>query len=182
MRSLIIIPLLLMVGNLYSQTQYYSKNTQIRFLSKAPIEQIEAVHKTATTVLDLKTGAIQFAVLMAGFNFEKAMMQQHFNENYAESDRYPQAIFKGTIINFAPTAFEQNGSYEVEVEGIMTLHGVSKSMKAKGRIVRKDKQLQISSNFTLLLPDYKIKNDKLQQISNQIQVQVEANLQPLQKN
>lgn len=182
MRKFLLIPLLLWFGNLFSQNQYYSKNTQIRFVSKAPIEQIEAVHRTATTVLDLKSGALQIAVLMAGFNFEKAMMQQHFNENYAESDKYPQAIFKGTILGFNAANYEQPGTYEVEVEGTMTLHGVSKPMRAKGKLVRTEKQIQVSASFILLLPDYKIKNDKLQQISNQIQVRVEANLQPLQKN
>ena len=83
----------------FAQDRYFTKTGKINFSSKAPMEDIEGKNKTVTAVLDTKSGAMQFAVLMKGFEFEKQLMQQHFNENYVESDKYPRSEFKGTIIN-----------------------------------------------------------------------------------
>nr|HQU57378.1 YceI family protein [Chitinophagaceae bacterium] len=81
-----------------AQTKYFTKNGKITFFSKASLENIEALNKSVTAVLDTKSGNIQFAVLMKGFEFEKALMQEHFNENYLESHKYPKAIFKGEVL------------------------------------------------------------------------------------
>lgn len=87
----IILSLLMVVGyyNLQAQDRYYTKSGQISFFSKAPLESIEAGNKNVTCVLDTKTGQLQFVVLMRGFEFRKALMQEHFNENYVESSKFP---------------------------------------------------------------------------------------------
>src|SRR5579875_3511177 len=91
--------LFIMASVSFAQGRYFTKTGKITFISKAPLEDDEAVNKTVTAVLDSKSGAIQFAVLMKGFEFEKALMQQHFNEDYVESDKYPKSEFKGRITN-----------------------------------------------------------------------------------
>jgi hypothetical protein len=72
--------------NIAHAQKAYTKNGEINFSSKAPMEKIEAVNKSVTSILDTKTGEVQFSVLMQGFEFEKALMQEHFNEDYVESD------------------------------------------------------------------------------------------------
>jgi hypothetical protein len=84
-----------------AQDKYFTKTGRITFYSKAPLEVIEATTKTAAAVLDAGSGALQFSVLMKGFEFKKALMQEHFNENYVKSDKYPNGEFKGVVTNNA---------------------------------------------------------------------------------
>src|SRR6478736_4188911 len=82
-----------------AQDKFFTKSGKISFYSKAAIEDIEAVYKTTTVVMDIQTGEFQFSVPMKGFEFRKALMQEHFNENYIDSDMYPKSDFKGSIVN-----------------------------------------------------------------------------------
>src|SRR4051794_3030998 len=82
-----------------AQDKYFTKTGKIGFYSITSLENVEAVNKTAGAILDSKTGAVQFAALMKGFEFKKALMQEHFNENYIESNQYPKAEFRGSIVN-----------------------------------------------------------------------------------
>src|SRR5688500_10487294 len=97
--------LFFLIGGLFilfsvsAQDRYFTKTGKITFVSKAPVEDIESQNKTVTAVLDAKSGALQFSVQMKSFEFDKALMQQHFNENYLETDKYPKAEFKGVVAN-----------------------------------------------------------------------------------
>ena len=104
----------------FAQSKFYTKTGKISFYSKAPLEEIEGKNKTVTAVLDSKSGALQFAVQMKGFEFEKQLMQQHFNENYVESDKYPKAEFKGTVTNNSEINYSKDGSYTAKVKGKLT--------------------------------------------------------------
>ena len=96
-KQLVIIIITLFSASLANaQDKFFTKSGQVIFSSKTSLENIEAHNKSATCVLDTKTGNLQFAVLMKGFEFEKALMQEHFNENYVESHKFPKAEFKGT--------------------------------------------------------------------------------------
>src|SRR5215213_5098950 len=77
-----------------AQTKYFTKNGRIFFNASSPLEKIEAINDKATSVIDLSTGQIEFGVLLKAFLFERALMQEHFNENYVESDKFPKAVFK----------------------------------------------------------------------------------------
>src|SRR5687768_15186800 len=125
MKNLIIIVLLLSAQIAIGQ-KYFSKTGKISFYSDAPMEKIEAHNSTASTVLDLSTGSIEWAVLIQGFKFEKALMQEHFNENYMESSTYPKAKFKGKIDNIASVNLKKDGDYNVNVSGQMEIHGITK--------------------------------------------------------
>jgi LPS O-antigen subunit length determinant protein (WzzB/FepE family) len=136
--------------------KYFTKNATVTFLSKAPMETIEGTNKTTTAVIDAKTGAIAFSVLVKGFVFEKQLMQQHFNENYMESDKFPKAEFKGTITNNATVKYAADGAYNVTVSGKLTIHGVTKDATAAGKVSVADGKVSASSDFSVMLADYNI--------------------------
>jgi polyisoprenoid-binding protein YceI len=164
-----------------AQDRYFTKTGRIEFVSKAPLEDIEAQNKTVTAVLDTKTGALQFSVQMKSFEFEKALMQQHFNENYVESDKYPKAEFRGVVTNNASVNYSKNGSYPVTVKGKLSLHNVTKDVEVPGTVKVDDGKIEAVSTFTILLSDYKIAipSPVKNKIANNIKIVVDTKLDPL---
>ncbi len=136
--------------------KYLTKNATVSFTSKAPMETIEGTNKTTTAVIDSKTGAIAFAVVIKGFVFEKQLMQQHFNENYMESDKFPKSEFKGSITNNATVKYTTDGSYNVTVSGKLTIHGVTKDATASGKVTVAGGKVSATSEFNVTLADYNV--------------------------
>ena len=165
----------------FAQDRYFTKTGKINFSSKAPMEDIEGKNKTVTAVLDTKSGAMQFAVLMKGFEFEKQLMQQHFNENYVESDKYPRSEFKGTIINNSEINYTKEGTYTAKVRGKLTMHGVTKDVETTGTIKVNGGGIDALSSFNVLLSDYKIKIPSIvkDKVSNSIKIMVDCSLEQL---
>ena len=97
-----------------SAQRYITKNGHIKFYSETPMETIEANNHQVNSALDIATGDFVFKVLMKSFEFEKALMQEHFNENYVESDKYPNATFKGKVLNISEYDFKSNNSFDVD--------------------------------------------------------------------
>lgn len=164
-----------------AQDKYFTKNGNINFYSKAPMEDIEAKNRTVAAILDKKTGAVQFSVVMKGFQFQKALMQEHFNENYVESSKYPKGEFKGTITNNSAIDYSKPGTYTAKVRGKLTIHGVTKDVETSGTIKVDGSGLDVNTAFNILLSDYNIRipavvKDKL---SNSIRITVDCNLGPL---
>lgn len=164
-----------------AQGKFYTKTGLIDFFSSATLEDIQARNKTVTAILDSKTGAVQFSVLMKGFDFEKQTMQEHFNQNYLETDKYPKSEFKGSITNNASVKYGKDGSYPVVVKGDLTIHGVTKKVNIKGIVKIVNGKPQLNSVFNVLLSDYNVKipaavKDKL---SNTIKITVNCALEPL---
>ena len=173
--------LVLVVSAANAQDRYFTKTGKIEFFSKAPLEDIEAKNKTVTAVLDKKTGAVQFSVQMKGFEFEKALMQEHFNENYVESGKYPKADFKGTVVNNSAVNYTKDGSYNVTVKGKLTIHGVTKDVEAPGTIKVNGDKIDATSSFSIQLSDYNISIPSVvkDKISNNIKITVDTKLEPL---
>lgn len=163
------------------QSKYYTKTGKISFFSTTPVEDISAINKSVVCLLDSKTGELQFAVLQKGFEFKKALMQEHFNSDYVESDKYPKSEFKGTIINNSTVNYTTNGTYPVNVKGKLTLHGVTKDIETAGTIFIKDGKASVNSIFNLLIPDYNISVPKMYRdnISKTIKITVDCSLEPL---
>ena len=168
------------VSGLQAQ-KYFTKSAQLSFFSEAPMEKIEAHNKTSTCVLDLETGKMEFATLIKGFKFEKALMQEHFNENYMESDKFPKATFKGEIQGYSKINPNEDKNHEVTVVGKMTIHGVTKDVTAKGTIASKGGKISLTSNFNIDVADYQIEIPSLvkDKIAKSILIKVLANLEPL---
>ena len=144
-----------------AQDKYFTKTGKISFFSSTPMENIEAHNSKSTSVIDTKTGKMEFATLMKAFDFEKALMQEHFNENYVESDKYPKATFSGAITNLSDVNFKKDGTYKVKVKGNLTMHGVTKEVEAPGTITVKGNQISANSTFNVAPEDYKIEIPKL---------------------
>ena len=166
-----------------AQGKFFTKNGKISFVSKGNIETIAAKHKGITCVVDAESGTLQFAVLMKGFEFAKALMQEHFNENYVESDKFPKAEFKGQIVNNSEVNYTKDGVYNAKAKGTLTLHGVTKEVEIPGKVTMKDGKPQLNTDFTLLLSDYQIKIPAVvkENISNTVTVTVDCALEPLKK-
>jgi len=164
-----------------AQGKYFTKSGKIVFFSKTSMENIDATNKSTATILDAKSGDIQFAVLMKSFEFKKALMQEHFNTDYAESDKFPKAEFKGQITNNNEIVYTADGTYTAKVKGKLTIHGVTKDVETTGTIIVKAGKISVSSVFNIQLPDYNIKVSSVQrsQISDTIKITVDCNLEPL---
>lgn len=153
--SIILLTSVLLVNG--QSTRYFTKNGKIFFSASSPLEKIEATNDKATSIIDASTGAIEFAVLMKAFIFEKALMQDHFNENYVESDTYPKATFKGNVTDMKSVDLKKNGTYPVKVKGMLTLHGETKEVTTDGTLTVRDGNItEGKSEFNILLEDFKI--------------------------
>ncbi len=140
-----------------SAQKYFVRDGKISFYSDTPLEKIEAHNQNATSVIDAESGKMEFAVLIKAFQFEKALMQEHFNENYMESSQFPKAKFKGQITNLSNVNFGIDGTYTADIAGVLTIHGVSNSIETKGTFIVVNGQLSAQADLTVLVADYGIK-------------------------
>ncbi|MBD0277257.1 MAG: YceI family protein [Bacteroidota bacterium] len=165
----------------WSQDKYFTKSGKIDFYSVTPLEDIAAKNKSAVSVLDAKTGTLHFSVLIKGFEFKNEEMQEHFNENYMESAKYPKAEFKGQILNNALIDYKKSGSYPVQVKGLLTLHGVTKEVQTTGIVKVDGGSVKAASAFTIQIADYGITIPKLvrDKVAKTVKIVVDTQLDPL---
>jgi len=183
MKSLINLPalmLLLCSHTVSAQDVFMTRNGKISFYSSTPLESIDAVNNEVLSVIDLKKGELAFAVLIKGFHFERALMEEHFNENYMESTKLPKATFNGKLTNLNGFDPKKDGTYPMQVEGDLTIHGVTKKFTAPGELIVKDGKLSSKSSFTLIPQDFNIAIPAVvrDKIAPQIDVKVECTYQP----
>ncbi|NML20360.1 YceI family protein [Pseudoflavitalea sp. G-6-1-2] len=166
----------------WCQGKFYTRTGNISFVTKGVLETVKAENKTVTCVLNSQTGQLQFSVLMRGFEFRKALMQEHFNENYVESEKYPNAQFIGQITGTPLPDLSKDGTYAAKVEGKLTLHGITRDISTESTIIVKQGQVHATAAFNILLSDYKIKIPALvkNSLSNTVNIAVACMLQPLQ--
>lgn len=139
-----------------AQGKYFTRQATVSFDASAGMEKIEGATHSAILILDAATGDIQIAVLLKGFEFEKALMQEHFNENYVESDKYPRCEFKGQLVNNSDVNYAKNGVYPIRIKGILNLHGESHEVTAEGKLTVRDGHIQGTAGFSIALADYRI--------------------------
>ena len=152
-----ILSLAVLPAALSAQERFATRNGHVSFLSETAVENIEAHNHKVTSVLDATTGAIEFAVLIKAFEFEKALMQEHFNENYMESNTFPKATFKGKVAGVTTDQLKTPGSYPVTVSGDLTMHGVTKPVTATGSfVVDESGAVKASSTFPVKPEDHGI--------------------------
>lgn len=178
MKHLILI--LLLFNSLISDAQtFLTRNGFIGFYSKTPMEDIRAENKQAYAMIDVAKKNIAFTLLVKGFTFQKQLMQTHFNENYAESDRYPKASFVGTYNGDVDVL--KNGVYPVVVKGQLTFHGVTRSIEAPASIEVQDGVLTGKSEFNLKPADFNIQIPALvrDKIAQQMDIRVHIKCNPL---
>jgi len=139
-----------------SQPKYLCKNGHIWFYSRTPLEEIEAHSYEAASVIDTKTGDIAYQVLIKSFTFKRALMEEHFNENYMESSRYPKSELRGNITNLDSIDFSKPGVYKALVEGNLTIHNTTRSIREQGTIIVEDGKLHLNAKFDVIPQDYNI--------------------------
>jgi hypothetical protein len=183
MKKIVAIAALLIATHCLSAQKYFTKDGTIRFFSDAKMEKIEATNNKATCVLDGATGAMEWSVLNLGFVFESAFMQEHFNETYMESPKFPKASFKGQVENFSSVNLKKDGTYKVKVTGDLTMHGVTKKVTVDGSFTVAGGKINTDSKFFVKPSDYGIviPGDKADSISNNIEITVKAGLAELKK-
>ncbi len=183
MRLLVLIWLLLSTSSGIAQERYLTKTGYIWFSSETPVEKIEAHNRTVNCALDIVTGDVAIRVLIRSFEFEKALMQEHFNENYMESHKYPTSAFQGKVIDISTLDMNKEGVYKFATEGNLTIHGVTRKVKEAATIEVKSGRIIIKSTFVVALADYDIRIPRvmLRNIAENITVNVEMTLEKLHK-
>lgn len=157
----------------YTQ-KYYTKNGSVSFYSKTNMEDIKADNNQVVSVLNIPTSELQFSLLIKNFHFPKALMEEHFNEDYLESDKYPKANFKGTIEDISKIDFSKDGNYPVTVNGSLTVHGITNKVGSKGVISIKEGKITGTSVFIIALAEYNVTIPKLvkDNISKTVEIKV----------
>lgn len=182
--SILLIAALSIVSATNAQ-KFFTKTGKINFDATAPKspENIDAVNKNSICVIDTKTGDIQFSVLMKGFEFERALMMEHFNENYVESDKFNKTTFKGTITNNDAINYTKDGVYTAKVKGKLEMHGQSKEIDSEGKIAVKAGKVQVTASFIAQFDDFKIVIPQLvaDKVAKFAKISVDCTLDPLAK-
>ena len=161
--------------------KFLTREGFIKFYGSTPMEDIEAVTKQASSVIDAESKAVVFQVLLNSFAFEKALMQEHFNENYVESEKFPKATFKGTIVG--DVDLSKSGTFEVSLNGNMNLHGVDKELTVPATIIVEKEGMKLSSEFSLVPEDFRIEipGAVREKIAKQMEVTVKCAYKPVKK-
>ncbi len=142
--------------NLNAQ-KVFTKTGMIAFSASSPIEKIEATTKKSVGVIDLASGRIEVQLLVKSLHFEKALMEEHFNENYMESGKFPDAKFVGNISDWASVNLKKDGTYPVKVKGDLTMHGVTKNIETNGNLTVKGGTITAAkSDITIKVADFNI--------------------------
>lgn len=180
MSRILLLGVLLFPAFTFAQERYATRTGEVTFFSETPMENIEAVNHKATSVIDLITGQVQVSMLMKAFEFEKALMQEHFNENYVESNAYPKGEFKGKFTGFTAENATKPGKYEVVLEGELTMHGVTQKRTLNATIeVDANGALQAACDFNVKPTDHGIKIPGGVNVAEDIKVKARMDLQKM---
>lgn len=174
--------LLVIAGFHVAKSQVYvASSSEISFFSEAPQENIEALNKKSSSLLNTKTKQLVFQVPIGAFDFEKDLMEEHFNENYMETEKYPKATFNGTIKEGVD--FEKDGIYKAQVSGKLTIHGVTKDRSIDGEITVKDGAISLKSQFAVKLEEHNVAIPKVVvlKIAEEVLVTIKAAYSPYKK-
>ena len=159
-----------------------SKNAHISFFSHTSVENITANNYKVISTLETPTGVVAFSIPMQSFEFEKALMQEHFNgKDFLNTKEFPKAKFEGKITNFASIDFNQDGTYEAIISGNLTIKDVTRPLNVKGTITVKGDVVSAQSKFNLVLGDYGItfkKGKPSTNIAKEIEVSLNVDYKP----
>ncbi len=157
MKNIVFLAIFMALISTISAQKFMTKNGYIKFYSETPMETIEAENTLVNSAYDHESSVFVFKVLMKSFEFEKALMQEHFNENYVESDVFPVATFKGKILNNSDIDLSKTGEISVRVKGDLKIHGISQTVETKGTMMIEKGMIRAKSSFSLKPADYNIK-------------------------
>lgn len=159
-----------------SDIKWFTKTGKITFFSSTPVEDIKAVNNQVVVAFTQESGSIAAKATIKSFIFKKKLMQEHFNENYMESDKYPNASYLGKIDNIKAVNFSKDSTYKVTTSGALTIHGVTKNITTSGTLKVEGNRATINAEFDVLLKDYNIKKPSVvaMKIADKIKVTLNA--------
>lgn len=165
---------------LQAQDRYLTRTGHIKFFSSAPLEDIEAHNNKVLSIVDLAKGQVAVDMLIKAFEFEKKLMQEHFNENYMESDKHPKSTFKGTFDVPSGLKNMTDGTYELDVKGDITIHGITKPINTKATLTVASGKLSGGLKFNVKVKDHKISIPKVvvRNIAEEVEVTASFEFEP----
>lgn len=177
-KAIYIFSLLVLTTQITKAQLVSSSSGMASFFSKTPVEDINAQSKKMLGVMNIKTNELAFSITNTTFEFPNKLMQEHFNEKYMESEKYPASTFKGKINEAIDLT--KDGEYMVTVTGKLNIHGVEQERTIPGKVVVKDGKVKVSSEFKVKVADHNITIPKLviENIAEEILVSIGATLEP----
>jgi polyisoprenoid-binding protein YceI len=153
-KGILITILSLIAVNVFAQNQWICRKGETSFFSETPLENIAAVNKNVVSLIDFTKGEIAVKMTMTDFKFQNHLMEEHFNENYMESEKYPTGSFVGKFQESIDIS--KNGTYDISAKGTLNMHGVQKERIMKGRLIVNNNDITLISDFDVALKDHKI--------------------------
>lgn len=160
--------------------KYISEKSTITFFSKATIEDIAARNEKGMGMFDLTTSEVAFSIPIKDFIFEKALMQEHFNEKYLETEKFPKASFQGKITGFTG---DESGPQPARAIGKLTIHGVTRDVDVPGTFEKRGNQILLNAKFMVILEEYNVKRPQVlwKNIAESVEVTIDFILKPYEK-
>jgi polyisoprenoid-binding protein YceI len=158
-RFLLTVLALLLTGNCIAQNVWLCTNAKTSFFSRALVENIDATSNTSSSAINFQNNQVYIKISIRDFSFKNKLMEEHFNENYLESEKYPVATFVGHLTN--PVNVKDLTSSKVNIDGELTIHGVAKAYSLSATLSKTDEKITAASSFNVKLEDHKIKIPKL---------------------
>lgn len=177
--------LIVFTGILFSASaqKYITKTGTIEIFSQTPLFTIEGINKKVASILNAETGDVVASTLVRSFKFEEALVEEHFNENYMESHKFPKSVFKGKITNYKNVDFSKNGEYNIIIEGKLTIHGVTNYIKEEGTLNINNGNISAKTAFPVSLKAYGIKVEPAYKkaIKDEIELKIHFDYKPFNK-
>jgi polyisoprenoid-binding protein YceI len=185
MKRIIITAIALFISTVLVNAQYvyFTKTGHVYFMSHTDAINIDGNNNQVTSFFNIEKNEIVFQLLIKSFKFTLATAEEHFNETYMESDKFPKASLKGTVINTSDIKINVNGTYKAIVKGELTIHGVTKPIEQEGSITVKDGKISAASSFKINIDDYGIKVPKLveDRVAKIVDVKIDLEYEPYTK-
>jgi polyisoprenoid-binding protein YceI len=177
MKKILLCAVLLAATNSLFAQKFLTRTGKVSFYSATPMEKIEAINNDVAAVVDGASAAMKFIVPVKSFKFERQLMQEHFNENYMESDKFPKSEFSGKLSDPSAVNWTKDGKYAVTAVGKMTMHGVTKDVSIPGTVSIVKGVPTLQAKFAIVPQDYKINIPSV--VSNKIaeKIDVTVNVQ-----
>lgn len=163
-----------------AQAQVFTgKVIDVEFYSHTPVEDIKAKTPVMTSVIDFGTNSFAFKIPVKTFDFPNDLMEEHFNENYMESAKYPNSTFTGKMTSKDKIDVTKNGTYQVVAEGTLEMHGVKQQRSIPATVTVKDGKVKVEAKFNVHLSDHKIEVPSIvvSKLSEDIAVTVNVTLE-----
>ncbi|HNW50145.1 MAG TPA: YceI family protein [Prolixibacteraceae bacterium] len=185
MKRIIIISIALLFSVLTTEAQnlYFTKTGHAYFMSHTDAINIDGNNNQTTSFFNADNGEIAFQMLVKSFKFTLATAEEHFNETYMESDKFPKASLKGTVTNLKEINLNTNGTYKALVKGDLNIHGISRPVEQEGTVTVKDGKISAVSAFKINIDDYGIKVPKIveDRVAKVVDVKIDLEYSPYKK-